>query len=77
MTEEEAATKWCPHTRVYSSNGSYNSDGGLPHKYSTCMGSKCMAWRWVHDPLVKFVASEKTITDKTSEHGYCGLAGSL
>jgi hypothetical protein len=36
-----------------------------------------MAWRWVKDPLIEFVANGKTVPDYTGEHGYCGLAGPL
>lgn len=79
MTEDEALDKWCPHSRRYHSNGSYNrteNQWNLPES-TNCVASKCMAWRWVKDPLVEFVANDKTITGKTSEHGYCGLAGNL
>lgn len=79
MTEEEAFDRWCPHSRRYHEQGSYNrtdNKWNLPES-TNCVGSKCMAWRWVVDPLVNFVASDKTIVNKTSEHGYCGLAGKL
>ena len=79
MTEKEAETMWCPHTRRYHSHGSFNrSDNAwnIPDA-TTCIGSKCMAWRWVKDPLVDFVSNNKTVINKTSDHGYCGLAGPL
>jgi hypothetical protein len=79
MTEEEAENKWCPHVRRYHSEGSYNrtdNPWSLPDS-TFCVGSRCMAWRWVKDPLVDFVATDKTIVHKTSNHGYCGLAGPL
>ena len=79
MTEDEALEKWCPHSRRYHSGGGYNRSDNpwtIPEA-TTCMGSKCMAWRWVKDPLVDFVANDKAVTGKTSDHGYCGLAGPL
>jgi hypothetical protein len=43
MTEEEAKTKWCPFTR----NG---GEAGCNRVASTeCIGSACMAWRWIGD----------------------------
>jgi hypothetical protein len=36
-----------------------------------------MAWRWVKDPLIEFVANGKPVPDYKGEHGYCGLAGPL
>jgi hypothetical protein len=78
MTEDEASRKWCPHGRVHNAQGAYNrTDSTVSSGPSRCVASNCMAWRWVKDPLVAFVANEQTIVDKTSEHGYCGLAGPL
>ena len=62
MTEKEAKTKWCPI------NG--DTDAGSS---SDCIGSRCMAWRWLH----------KAGTDENDQpnyyagpwQGYCGLAG--
>ena len=79
MTEDEAFEKWCPYSRRYHEGGSYNrtdNKWNVPES-TNCVGSKCMAWRWIKDPLVDFVAKEQTIINKTSEHGYCGLAGQL
>lgn len=39
-TEEEAAEIWCPKMP------------GL--QYPNCIGSKCMAWRWVWKPKEKY-----------------------
>jgi hypothetical protein len=55
LSEEEASKRWCPHTRMspVSDDGKYvapafNStvwpEGEI--KRTTCIGSKCMAWRW-------------------------------
>ena len=75
MTEEEAKSKWCPHVRSYA--GGWNADSS--HRIPTvarCIGSDCMAWRWVQDELTTFIANDKTVVTP-SEHGYCGLAGKL
>lgn len=79
MTEDEAFDRWCPHSRRYHEQGSYNRTDNKWHvpESTNCVGSRCMAWRWVKDPLVEFVANDKTVLGQTSEHGYCGLAGSL
>lgn len=49
LTEEEAKEKMCPMARHETQD-------------DNCAGSKCMAWRWVHNVIHK-------------EVGYCGLAG--
>lgn len=71
MTEKEAAEKWCPHVRqsdgpdvpVFNRgvkgnahNDHENNRGAL----CNCIGSACMAWRWVWGDNKK---------------GFCGLAG--
>ena len=77
MTEEEAKTKWCPHVRSIDTQigpddgGPCNShmegedlkDGRNPI-YARCIGSACMAWRFV-DEVINLPTSP----------GYCGLAG--
>lgn len=47
MTEDQAKTKWCPFTRVgeQASGAAENRPDG---SYS-CIGSACMAFRWVPD----------------------------
>jgi len=77
MTEQDAMDKWCPHSAKYHSNGSYNrSDTAITPSGTHCIGSRCMAWRWIQDELIAFVANGKTVvTDGT--HGYCGLSGPL
>lgn len=76
-TEKEAENKWCPYT-MKSDGGatsSYNRNGwGEPAAF--CIGSSCMAWRWVQDPLVGFIANGQQTNTKT-EYGYCGLAGKI
>ena len=75
MTEEEAKSKWCPHVRSYQGGWNVGSTDRVP-KQALCIGSRCMAWRWVQDELTNFVANGKTVVTP-SEHGYCGLAGKL
>lgn len=68
MTEEEAATKWCPFARVTDIDGKTaasnrweniddEDDSFGPQANSYCLGSKCMAWR------------------VSGRGGYCGLVG--
>jgi hypothetical protein len=76
VTEQEAKSKWCPHSRVVAKNGlgpcgnrvnDCAADGSpaVPEA-AFCIGSHCMAWRWEN----KF---QRKPSDST--HGYCGLAG--
>jgi len=69
MTEEEARTKWCPHSRIASEYGGFNRSvhEEMPQQsYGTCVGSSCMAWR---EGAVYY-------SDGTQQkNGYCGLAG--
>lgn len=51
VTEEEAKTRWCPHTRViFEDAGTGNrwpgADDLLLPINSMCLGPGCMAWRW-------------------------------
>lgn len=73
MTEDEAKTKWCPFSRV-SKDGTAPScnrgnDEGKTPVGSDCIGSRCMAWRWVVDP------KQRHPDNPTKPTGYCGLAG--
>lgn len=79
MTEDEAAFKWCPHVRRWdgSTGESHNRIGSNANPGGChCIGSKCMAWRWIQDELVAFAAGTKTVVSE-GKHGYCGLAGKL
>lgn len=46
-----------------------------------CGGSRCMAWRWtvqkrlVVDPSDDAPANEYYVSETSTTHGYCGLAG--
>lgn len=70
-TEKEAAEKWCPHMRkalvgnMAMFAGNIDAEGGFAP--ATCIGSRCMQWRWRDDD--KWVGGEAT------RRGYCGLAG--
>lgn len=74
-TESEASTKWCPDARapmvagVNSYNGETTYAAGNRENWkltdgSNCVGSRCMAWRWLN-------GSEQAGTGR----GYCGRAG--
>lgn len=71
MTEEEAKKCWCPAaTRP------------RPDVGSACIGSQCMAWRWLleaHIPTDAENVHEITPVDCIKPirvtRGYCGLAG--
>lgn len=91
MTEQEALTKWCPFSRVAfkTESISFVANRGIPSSdevYGSCIGPKCMAWRFsiiekndsglpveTWPDLIRFhPAGTKLI-----RHGYCGLAGEL
>ena len=46
-----------------------------------CQGSRCMAWRWAYDKVLKTTddpdapALEWFESVPSTTHGYCGLAG--
>ena len=65
MTEEVAARRWCPFTRMQQGpvSGINRKNNGEFLPGSNCQGSKCMAWRWDH-------ASDEAV-------GSCGLAGAV
>lgn len=72
-TEDQAAQKWCPFVRTASyiiggdSAVSANRDTDFEnHEFAGCIGSKCMAWRWVGQFLVNDGTNDEA-------HGYCGL----
>jgi len=77
MTEDEAKTKICH--RIIGSDGDLTKD-------ARCIGSNCMAWRVRFEvvqaksrrPLIDagwLYNGDLDVYTKTSEDGYCGLAG--
>ena len=71
-TEKESAEKWCPHARQPTGTGtgwesvSANRDCHA-HPMTTCIGSRCMQWRWVETMNLMPIGE--------NPRGYCGLAG--
>lgn len=64
MHENDVDGMWCPFARVAdgSEGGSYNRTGdSYSPKSARCIGSPCMAWRYI-----------KAIGDGDT-HGRCGL----
>jgi hypothetical protein len=78
FTENDAKKQWCPFTRLsvgYGHPASINrfvGGGEMTDSRITdslnCVGSKCMAWRWV-DPAMPGQSGHSV------NEGYCGLAG--
>ena len=68
MTEDEAKTKWCPHVRFHTTmdDGTWsNRLGGLP--LTCCLGSGCLAWRWL--PLMADKAFAAAIIKAAADIG--------
>ena len=77
MTEDEAKTKWCPHTRLASNSSEgarYLGNATVTVQMNPtvervvahtakCIGSACMAWRWewVHDGTFDTTLSGPTL----------------
>ena len=61
MTEDEAKTKWCPHTRqavaidckewsqMTATTSNRNLPGGAEVDGCNCIAAGCMAWRRFYD----------------------------
>lgn len=73
-TEEEATIKWCPHGILNGAGDASVNRDPYDRGLTRCVGSQCMSWRWVKDPLVSFVTNGQQDNTRT-EYGYCGLAG--
>lgn len=74
ISEEQAKTKTCPRSigvqPCYSPfDGQGIRDGGP----WSCVGSDCMAWRWVETNVNDGKGGPMHPSGDT--HGYCGLAG--
>jgi hypothetical protein len=76
LTEAEAKKRWCPFARApgnyaYGLPTNNRNERGGPTARAKCIGSDCMAWRWI-DAEVEF---QRTGTHQPTNTGYCGLAG--
>lgn len=90
MTEDEAKSRWCPHARIVfdgvstvgnrhpRSAGSFEAEDLLLSP-SRCIGSACMAWRWLERPAETVrptpgapLAAKRVLVGGA---GFCGLAG--
>lgn len=83
MTEKDAKTKWCSHTRVgeQASGAAENRPDG---SYN-CIASACMAWRWAEERNAEVEAEFEASCPSGASMGcevvgpqpvgYCGLAG--
>ena len=68
IEESKAAKMFCP------------MEMACDHDYR-CQGSRCMAWRWAYDKVLKTADDPdapvlewfESVPSKT--HGYCGLGG--
>lgn len=69
VTEEEAKTKRCQEGFGPSSDKMAEIDSGLWTQPSYCIGSACMAWRWLDQTV--FWDEHR----KPDAPGYCGKAG--
>lgn len=91
MTEEEAKTKWCPHVPRVRSNvivvtqedavtGFYMGNASTMERNplaARCIGSACMAWRWIAlgDDWKAQTYFDDDGKPVCRADGYCGLAG--
>lgn len=69
ISDVAARTKWCPfvrHSRKIGGGTNRSAPNGETQvePYNSCLGSHCMAWRFVGDGPLDDPA-----------FGYCGLAG--
>lgn len=79
MTEDEATTKWCPMTRYRTVQVGEETRGMSNHSDGSgyCVGSECMAWRWIRIP--NEASTESSFGDRTVDvpakegDGFCGL----
>ena len=85
VEEKKAGECWCPHVRhPGEEGGTFNrgfeagneiNKGRTSGNWScACIGSRCMAWRWIdeHTAIDYSLPCENVLS---TTHGYCGLAG--
>lgn len=53
MTEQEAATKWCPHMPYCVNPHQVAVVSAAEYKQTRCCASDCMMWRWDRPPVLK------------------------
>ena len=75
MTEADAKTKWCPMSRSLFYNGDIvtsanRGEDGTTHKADKCLGSGCMAWRWLSAGV-----NPEGVPHGDQRQGFCGPAG--
>ena len=92
VEEKKAGECWCPHVRhPGEEGGAFNRGFEAGNAINTgrtsgnwscaCIGSRCMAWRWKYDKVLKTTddpdapALEWFESVQSTTHGYCGLAG--
>jgi hypothetical protein len=78
MTEDEAKAKWCPAFRGNDHGVNRPLDLDTNAMMGRCIGSACMAWRWIEDAEFRARADRAFDRDGTRlmpDRGYCGLAG--
>lgn len=91
MTEQEAATRWCPFARVArveTTNqgasasvvvGGVNRDAlgksSNPIASCRCIASACMAWRWLYDAKPKLDAKGRRTGRETVTRSESGYCG--
>jgi len=90
MTEDQAKTKWCPFIQFATISGKgiagvgtnrNEASSGDAELNTKCIGSACMAWRWVKtDTDYEFGTADnegkmKVLQSPITKYGYCGLAG--
>jgi hypothetical protein len=73
--EDQAKEKWCPNSIVRFGSvevAESRSSSDTVHSATTCVGFRCMMWRWEDDN--DFM--ERSSSDGTAMRcGFCGLAG--
>lgn len=86
VEEKKAGEHWCPHVRHPGEDGGtfnrgfergneINTGRELGNWSCSCIGSRCMAWRWIAEGRVYNEAMDDMEPGRSTTHGYCGLGG--